>query len=274
MLPPHQNENELFRDEPPQLFRYAEEGTVGWADDDDSVSHGNDETDGHTLVKVTLFDGHPDLEPLAKDGSANGHQILCRVCGPFWSTPARGTRVVILFPGGRMARANGVIVGELGPSPARRFGRNKSVASFAGKDVVIAARSVALVAEAEDEGGTMHRYVVSVSGQGGAQMVADGSGVFVKDGEIDLKALDDSGNLKTSLMLNGSEVSIMDSTSGSTATLTLKGGNVTMLGQFVSIIPGTAMKIGKLASPATPLLLGPSGFSAVPSTFIWGSVSP
>jgi hypothetical protein len=275
MLTPHENERERLRDDAPDLRRYVEEGTVGWADDKDSVSHGNDFADGNTLLKVTLFEGHPDGEPTTADGVANGHQILARVSGPVWHTPARGSRVVVLFPGGQMLKpGHGVVIAAPGPSPATRFGRDKVVLGDRTKDVTVIGRSVSLEAASQDQDGTKHYSAVSVAPEG-TQVLYDGSGLQMVGNQISIKSIGADGLIKTSISCSDTELTLMDSTTlPTTAAVTLKGGNLTAIGQFVTIAHGTAMKLGLFATPATPMLGGPTGVAAVPSASIFIQVAP
>lgn len=275
MLPPFENERERLRDDAPDLRRYVEEGTVGWADDKDSTSHGNDFKDGNTLLKVTLFEGHPDGEPTTADGKANGHRILARVSGPVWQTPARGSRVVVVFPGGKInTPGNGVIVAFPGPSPSSRFGRDKMVLGDRTKDVVVVGRSVSLEATSQDQDGTSHYSAVSVAPQG-TQVLYDGSGLQILKSQIALKSIGGDGTIKTSISLSENELTLLDSTALPTsASVTLKGGNLTALGQFVTIAWGTSCKLGLFATPATPALGGSSGFAAVPSASLFIQVAP
>jgi hypothetical protein len=275
MLPPFENERERLRDDAPDLRRYVEEGTVGWADDKDSTSHGNDFDDGNTLLKVTLFEGHPDLEPTTADGKANGHRILARVSGPVWSTPKRGRRVVVVFPGGRIDRpGSGVVIAAPGPSPATRFGRDKVVIGDRTKDVCVVGRSVSLEASFQGQDGSQHYSAVSVAPQG-TQVLSDGSGLQMLGSRISLKSVAVDGTVKTSVSLSETELTLLDSSALPTsASVTLKGGNLTTLGQFVTLGYGTSMKLGLFATPATPALGGPTGIAAVPSASIFIQVAP
>jgi len=254
---------------PPPAF---EEGTVGWPGSPEVVELGTESGDGVSMVRVTLFDGATQGTPMSDDGLANGRQIFARPMGPLWRTPKRGERVLVAFPGNdHQTPGRAVILGMIGGSPPTRFGRQKTVLDFGTDDVVITGKSVSLVAEVADG---PHRYVVSVSGKGGAQVIADGSGFFAKDGEVNIKAVDDSGNLKTSLVLSQDEVSLSENATGVASSVTLKGGNATLTGQFISVAFSTALALGRGASPATPVCLGPIGSTAIGSTCIWGAMAP
>lgn len=253
---------------PPSLL----EGTVGWPGSPEVVELGTESGDGMSMVRVTLFDGAPQGTPKSDDGLANGRQISARPMGPGWRTPKRGERVLVAFPGNDHATpGNAVILGIIGASPSARFGRKKTVLDFGDDDVVITGKSVSLVVEDPDG---PHRFVVSVSRKGGAQVIADGSGLFAKDGEVNVKAVDNSGNLKTALVLAQDEVSLSENATGKASSLTLSGGNMTLVGTFVSVAFSTALGLGRNASPATPVTLGPVGSTAAGSLCIWGAMSP
>ncbi len=94
----------------------CEQGTVGWSGDETVADLGPGTKDVY-LVKVTLWKGHPVGEPLATDGSANGHQILCRMTWPLWSVPDPGTQCIVLFPSGLVeAPGAGICIPTGGPT--------------------------------------------------------------------------------------------------------------------------------------------------------------
>jgi hypothetical protein len=257
-----------------------QEGTVGWPGSREIVELGKEAEDGPrvALVRVTLFEGHPPGEPMTADGFANGRTILARLGGLVRHVPKRGTRVVVVFPGsgalGRPAfEAPGaaVILTVIGEDPPRFFGRAKTVLDFGDDEVVIRARSIALVCEAKREDGSVARHVVSVSGEGGAQVVSDGSGLFVKDGEVALQSLEEDGAVKSAITLNRKElgVAVLE---GGLATITIREGDVSVVNEGnVALAYGGAIGFGMNASPATPVLLGLSGQAGAPSTSMFGS---
>lgn len=273
-------EKELFdhdADADPHPFQ---EGTVGWPGSPEITELGTESNDGITLVRVTLLrHGAPQGKPTADDGLANGYRCAVRPMGPFWRIPKRGERVLVVFPDGDWETpGNGVILGVVGASPSKAFGRKKTVLDLGEDDVVIkAGKSVTLLVENTDDDGSMHRHQISISGQGGVQVLSDGSGLFTKGGEINLKTLDDKGNLKQAIVMTQSETSVTDHSAAptATATLTLSGGSVSILGAFVTVTWGGSASFSKLnsATPATPFLVGPSGFAAVPCLSMYGSIA-
>ncbi len=272
---PAPDDNELF-DAPPGEREPSDiqEGTVGWDGSPEVVELGTESGDGMTLVRVTLRHGHPTGKPTTDDGLFNGHQISARASGPLWDTPTRGTRVIVAFPGGDWETpGNAVVICQVGASPARRFGRRKAVLDFGDKDVVIRGRSVALISE-DTTTSTPHRYSVSVDPQGGAQVTADGSGLFSKGGEVQVKTVSTSGRVMSSLNLLQGECSLMETSGVTQASVVLSGGNATTSGGFMTFLPGNTFQVGRTASPATPALVGPTAIAGIPSTFIFFAVAP
>jgi hypothetical protein len=254
-------------DRPPSDIQ---EGTVGHEGSPEICILGSEAGDGMTFVRVTLRLGHPTGATKSSDGYFNGHRIEARVLGPLWRVPKRGARVLVVFPGGDWETpGNGVIVGEIGSTPSSRFGRKKTVLDFGTDDVIITGRSVALIAESDEA-----RYTVSVDPRGGAQVVADGSGLFAKDGEVVLKSVDDGGNLMSSLNLMQGEASLLETSGTTQAGVVLSSGDVSVSGGFMSFTPGNAFTVGRTASPATPALVGMTGIAGIPSTFIYFAVTP
>lgn len=262
------DETELFEPDATALPLVCTWATVGHPGDPDVVSLGADENDGVTLVKVTLKHGAPTGKPMADDGGFNGQRIVAQVGAPSWDTPARGARVVVMFPDGDIQTpGNGVIVFRAGTSPTRRFGRRKTVMDFTGKDVVIIGKSVTLIDDTA-------KHFVNV-GVNGAKLASSGSGFFVKNTDLSAKVLDADGNVLNYLVANSDDISLVRSVEPSNpTTLALTSQGVEMGGQFISCDFITAMKLGKNASPASPVLLGPSGPAGAPSTCIWGAIAP
>lgn len=281
MIPPHLSEEEFFGKADQRHF--LEWGTVGWHNDPDVlVNLGKDEDDGVTCVKVTLFEGAPAGKRQQDDGSANGIQVIVQPMGPGWHIPDKGERVVVAFPRGDIQKpGNGLILGVAGVSPDKRFGRQKTVLNFPGRDVIITGKSVTLLADgnADGETDTQKRHLVSVSPDGGAQVVSGGCGLFVlgKDsrgtvvGEAQLKAVDGSGNLCSALVLAQDSAGLSCMPNPATpAAMNLKDGNITITGSKCAIQTGS-VALGALASPATPVQVGPVAANGVPSTAVFGA---
>lgn len=278
----HINDAELL-DPAPDLRVHNAWGTVGWAGDPDVLDGlGKDEEDGVTLVKVTLFRGSPQGKPEAEDGAANGYQVRVQPSGPGWRIPPKGTRVMVSFADGDIRTpGNGLIIGEVGTSPRKQFGRKKVILDYGDADVVITGKSVTLLADGNPEGKSDKgkRHLVSVSANGGAQMASGGCGVFVmgKDdkgkwvGSVQLKAIDEDGMLCTSGVFGQSAIGLMNSsptapTKGTA--VNLKNGNVTITGVSCVVQTGSVM-LGALATAATPAQQGPIPANGAPSTSVF-----
>jgi hypothetical protein len=276
----HINDQELFRPDPDPRLHLAW-GTVGWVGDPDVLDGlGKDEDDGVTLIKVTLFDGAAPTKRASDEGGANGQQVRVQASGPGWRVPPKGTRVMVGFANGDvLSPGNGLILGEVGVNPAKRFGRKKVLLDFGDADVVITGKSVSLVCDSNPDGekDAGKRHVVSVSPDGGAQVVSGGSGLFVMGtnkagdalGEVQIKAIDPNGNLKASLVLAQDSAGMFCSPTPATASgVNFKSGNATVTGMGCAIQTGS-VSLGALASPATPVQVGPVAMSGVPSTAVF-----
>jgi phage baseplate assembly protein gpV len=254
-----------------------QEATIGWDGSPEVCELGTESGDEITLIRVTLRVGAPQGKPSTDDGLFNGFRKTARAMGPMWRTPKRGERVLVVFPNNDWETpGNAVVVGTIGASPSTRFGRKKTVLDFGTDDVVVTGKSVSIVSESTAQGASKaSRHVVSVSERGGAQIISDGSGLFAKDGEVNVKAIDADGNMRVALLLAQDELSLIDATSlTNQGSITMKGGDITMLGSFMNIVPLSCLMIGQKATPATPMLVGPSGITGVPSTFIFAAVAP
>jgi hypothetical protein len=270
----HRSDAELFdADQEPCPIQ---EGTVGWPGSPEVTELGTEAGDGMTFVRVTLTRfGHPIGKPTSDEGLANGHKISARVTGPGWRVPKHGERVIVAFPGGDWETpGNAVILGIVGTSPSSKFGRKKTIQDYGDDDLVLKAKSITLIVDHKDAGGKDHRHLLSVSQQGGVQVVSDGSGLFVQDGEINLKTLDDSGNLKAVLMLAQDGASLSDySNATAFASLTLTDGKISGLGSFITWNYFQSGSFGKyaLTSPATPIVVGLTGTTGVGCASLFGS---
>lgn len=282
----HINDQELFRPDP-DLRIWIAWGTVGWVGDPDVLSGlGKDEGDGVTLVKVTLHDGAPREKPVSDEGGANGIQVRVQPAGPGWRVPpkfdanGKPTRVMVGFANGDILTPGmGLILGEAGTSPTKQFGRKKVVLDYGDSDVIIKGKSVFLQCDGNPAGESDagKRHAVGVDPNGGAQMVSGGNGVFVlgtnktgdAKGTVTIKTVDPDGNLRASLVISQSSAGLMCMPDpASPAALNLKNGNVTITGKGCAVQTGS-VSLGALASPATPVQVGPVAANGVPSTAVF-----
>lgn len=74
-------------------------GQVGWEDEDEYEFVGSDDNDGHTLVRVQLFEGRDLTRPL-NPNRAQGYKLACHLSGHITRTPPKNTRVYVAVPKG------------------------------------------------------------------------------------------------------------------------------------------------------------------------------
>lgn len=261
------HETELFG-EPPASVGGIYHGTVGWVGDGELTVEG--ET-GKRYVKVTLHEGAPPGLPVSPEGGANGRRIMAQLSWPNFAVPPRNAEVYLAIPAGlEESPGAALIIGSPQPAPAKQFEDQRMVMSYPGYEVVIKAKTVALISEDVDGSGKTIRHLVSVSQQGGAQVTdGTGSGVFVHKGQIDAKVIDASGKRKCSLSMTESEICLMHS-AGSLCKL--KGSEATMAGGKCSIV-GMGGVLLKTAAPGVPLplLVGPT--PGVPAVGVFASIA-
>lgn len=95
--------------------RLCELGTVGWAGQEEVTTLGTADNDGLTFVRVTLYAGKTNGDPVKK-GVAQGREILCALPDGVFRIPKRGARAYVLFPAGmEEVTGAGVIVATVSP---------------------------------------------------------------------------------------------------------------------------------------------------------------
>lgn len=127
-------------------FVPVSKGVVGWEHADEHHDLGTDSNDGHSFVRVTLFKGKELSPEEANDGNAHGAEILCKVMGPLYWVPPKGTPVLVAAPDGEWgAPGSAVILGSIGPSPGIQFKGTKPKLDFGpDQDLVIKAKTLTL----------------------------------------------------------------------------------------------------------------------------------
>ncbi len=95
-------------------------GSVGWDDEKEYLFDGGDSEDGHTLVRVQLFEGRDVTKPL-NPKRAQGHKILCHISSLNGRrVPPKDSRVFVAVPKGQEhVPGAGVIFAAIEPQPAR-----------------------------------------------------------------------------------------------------------------------------------------------------------
>lgn len=118
-------------------------GVVGWESNDEHADIGSSSDDGHSFVRVTLFHGK-SITDEPKEGKAQGFEILCKVMGPLYWVPLKGTPVLVCFPDDDFETpGSGVILGSIGKSPDIQFSKNKVKLDLGpDQDLVIKAKTV------------------------------------------------------------------------------------------------------------------------------------
>jgi hypothetical protein len=93
-------------------------GSVGWEDEDDFIFLGEDENDGHTLVRVQLFEGRDITKPI-NPARAQGHKIICHISSlNGLRIPPKDTRVwVACAKGMENVPGGGVIIAAVEKLP-------------------------------------------------------------------------------------------------------------------------------------------------------------
>jgi hypothetical protein len=152
----------------------------------------------------------------------------------------------------------GVLLDELEDAPDHQFGATKSKLDL-GKDtdLVIKARSITLT-DHDDR-------FIHIGPDAGIQVQEkDGTGVMIKDGAVVIMAAE-GGAMKTLLQITKEAIQAMQASGN---LLNIRAGNVTLLGTQCSMVFGS-IKLGALATPATPVHYGPAPVASIPSTTIW-----
>lgn len=151
-------------------------GSIGWEDEDDYSFLGSEENDGHTLVRVQLFEGRDHTKTLNPD-RAQGQRIICHLSGGMFRIPPKDTRVLVAIPNGMdHVVGAGLIIASYERSPTNQFSNTRAKMDFGPDvDLVIKARSVT-VTDYENQ-------QVSLSPEGGVQAFdKDGAGIQFKSG--------------------------------------------------------------------------------------------
>lgn len=237
-------------------------GSVGWEGEDDYMFLGSDENDGHTLIRVQLFDGRDTTKPI-NPNRAQGHKIVCHLSGGIYRVPKKDTRVLVACPKGMEDVVGAsVLLATIEPSPTLQFADDRAVMDY-GPDVhvVIRAKSVSIQSY-EDE-------FISVGeprsgGTSGIFLQAkDGSGGVVQEGVVGLFVAED-GEAKTLLQMEPSKVSCFVKSGGywvaDTSGFVAGGNNVAL--------KGGAVYLGRVPTAASPARYG----TTVPVSLISTSV--
>lgn len=240
-------------------------GSVGWEDEDEYFFLGEEANDGHTLVRVQLFEGRDYTQPI-NPNRAQGHKIVCHLSGGLFRIPKKDTRVFVAVPKGMSHIVGaGVIFATIEKSPTTQFAEDRAVVDY-GDDVhvVIKGKSVALQSPDNE--------FISVGtprsgGKAGLTFQAsDGTGGVIQTGCVGWFVAE-GGTAKTIIQMTPTKIECT----------TTEGGywkvdkDFYCLGTNVYAIGG-AVYLGKAPTLANPVLWGLTGPSGAPSTSVF--VSP
>jgi hypothetical protein len=181
-------------------------GMVGWdhVDEHQDIDSANG---GPSFVRVTMFAGKELSPEESPDNKAHGHQILCKVMGPLFWVPPKGTPVLIGFPDGEFdVPGSGVILGSIGPSPGIQFKKDKPKLDFGpDQDLVIKAKSVTI-------SDYNNNYIMLGKGTDTRPIIkfgcASGSGGAIVADEITWYSVVD-GDAKAVLRMNSQSVNLL-----------------------------------------------------------------
>lgn len=241
-------------------------GSIGWEDDDAVTAPGTGDNDGHTMVKVQLFEGRDITKPLNPD-RAQGHKILCHLSGGMFRLPKKDTRVVIAVPNGlEHVSGAGVIFAsiEKSSSLAITFEEDRAVIDFGGEThVAICGKSVSMMSYDKEF------VAVGTPRSGGTSGVTiqakDGTGaVFQEDVASLFVGTPGGGASKCILQMSGSLIQCL-SKDGGMWQLNDKG--FVTVGTEIGII-GAAVYLGKAPIVSSPVAYGPAGVGVSPSVFV------
>lgn len=240
-------------------------GTIGWEDEDDYFFLGTDDNDGHTLVRVQLYEGRDITKPINPD-RAQGHKIICHLSGGLFRIPKPNTRVFVACPKGmEHVPGAGVIFATVEPSPSTQFNNDRAVMDF-GDDVhvVIKGKSVALQ---DPENRFLSVGTPRAGGDPGLIFqAADGSGGIIQEGVVGWFVAE-NGTTKTIFQMTPSKVECTSTTGGYWKI----DDSFYCLGSSAFVVGG-AVYLGKAPTVVTPALYGLTGIAGVASTSVF--ISP
>lgn len=230
-------------------------GTVGWTGETEVADLGTD-SDQHTLVRVTLFDGRDvSLEP-GDQRVASGRRVLAQIGAPAFHVPKLGTIVWVVRPAGLNCWA---IVCNPTPNPTNQFkGTSRTLQDYGDDtDVVIRGKSITLQ--------SADGHFIGIGPQTGLQFSDPvGSGARLMGGNWVLYAAQD-GDAKTMLRIEPALAEIMNKSTPGTAALRVGNGVVKAAGQsFVAVTGNVALGAG--ATLLTPVAYMAAGVPTVSST--------
>lgn len=269
------NLQDIIPDDPPS---YIEEATVGWDGEDTYYDLGTSENEesGQTLVRVQLFRGKPP-HITKKNGVGQGYRLLCRIGLTPFRVPAKGTPVLVAFPGGNwQTPGNPVIFAVVANSPVQQFDAKRVVYDF-GPDVEVVHRAKCHTFQSYE---TTPQYVSigtpRAPGATPAIRIFDetGSGIVVSQGKIRIAVTDNGSPPKITKFLSMSDadgIDVMNTDGGSIkSSIFVKNDGDVWIGGANSRLFTRGVYLGTAATALTPVLIG-NPASPTPSAVVFGS---
>ena len=248
-------------------------GVVGWPGDADHAAVSAEDLNGRTLVKVTLLRGATGYDADVPDGEARGTRIRCRVKGPDFYVPPKGTEVMVAIPAGfGLTDGAPVILACMGATPDIQYSKTRAKFDYGPDiDVVFKARSVT-ISDYED------RFVAVGPDTGIMITDADGTMIQIKNKKIVILAPDASGSsppMSAAVVTLAAEaIGLVHKSDAGMVLVQLGDGDFQALG-LQGVLKFGATLIGIAASPVTAAVTAPPsspGAAGVASTSVF--ISP
>lgn len=241
-------------------------GSVGWENEDEYYFLGTDENDGHTLVRVQLFEGRDPTQPL-NPKRAQGHRLVCHIAGGIFRIPPKDTRVFVAIPKGmENVPGAGVIFATIEKNPTTQFAEDRAVIDF-GPDVHVVIKGKSISMQDPD-----FRFLsVGTPRAGGAPGVQvhlpDGTGAAWQDGAYGCFV-----RAEMLMQMKPDGLEVWQGTGASGTFLKMGGGEFWTYGP-VNKVQGAGVYLGKAPVLANTVLWGPTGPTAAPSPSVFVSAT-
>ncbi len=254
-----------------QIQPQIEIGTVGWESQASHFDKGDLNGvagDRHTLVRVTLYRGK-DPTKQAKEGIAQGHEILACIADHVRGIPRRGALVYMMVPHGMESLPGAAIITAVRRDDPERLEDDREVMDLTGRHLIIKAKSIALEG---DDGSFLSVGTPRAGGTSGVTIqAADGSGAVFQTGVASMFVASD-GDAKSLVQLTPSGCELMQKDSGF---VRLKGGEIVVMSKGKAAYIAANTFIGRTpvgGGPAAVWNIPPAALPA-PSTCVFIGVS-